>query len=433
MREGTRDLVRRSVAVTGVVQGVGFRPFVHRLASRHALVGFVRNRAGDVIIEVEGDVRAVDAFVRELGASPAPFAQVDGAAQSARGDLRFRIEVSDEGPALAVVTPDAATCDACLRELRDPRARRFAYPFVNCAHCGPRLTIVAGVPYDRERTTMKSFAMCEACGGEYEDPNDRRFHAQPIACPVCGPKLRAVDPEGVELSGAPIAIAIEAIRRGQIVAIKGIGGFHLACAATHGAAVRELRRRKEREEKPIAIMVAGLDAAEELCEISPLERDVLASPARPIVLLRKRAGERVAEGVAPGRDELGVMLPHAPLHYLILDGLRGGPLVMTEAGNRSDEPIAFEDADALARLGPVADVLLLHDRPIRIRCDDSIVRVMPGPTSSVTPVRRSRGYAARAAGDSPRPRATDPGRGRPSEGSLRAREWEAWGDEPSPR
>jgi hydrogenase maturation protein HypF len=395
MREGSRDLVRRSVAVSGVVQGVGFRPFVHRLAARHALAGFVRNRAGDVFIEVEGDLGAVDAFVHELGANPPPLARVDEvrcATQAARGDVRFRIEVSDDGPAPVVVTPDAATCDACLRELRDPTARRYRYPFVNCAHCGPRLTIIAGAPYDRERTTMAPFAMCAACRAEYDDPNDRRFHAQPIACPACGPRLRAVDARGTNLEGSPVAVAVRALRDGRIVAIKGLGGYHLACSACDAAAVRELRRRKQRDEKPLAIMVSTLEAAQALCEVGDLERDALTSPARPIVLLQRRPGARVAEEVAPQRTELGVMLPCAPIQHVILDELGDLPLVMT-SGNRSDEPIAFEDDDALARLSTIADVFLVHDRRIRTRCDDSVMRVIPGPTPTVTPIRRSRGFA----------------------------------------
>jgi hydrogenase maturation protein HypF len=413
MRDGSRDLVRRSVAVSGVVQGVGFRPFVHQLASRHALVGFVRNRAGDVIIEVEGDAGAVDAFVQELGAHPPPLAKVDEmrcTAQPTRGDVQFRIEVSDEGASHVVVAPDAATCDACLRELRDPAARRYRYPFVNCAHCGPRLTIVRGAPYDRERTTMTSFAMCDACRREYDDPDDRRFHAQPIACPACGPKLRALGPGGVLLEGDPIVVAVAAIRAGAIVAVKGVGGYHLACSARDERAVAELRRRKARDEKPFAILVSDLEAAEALCEIGSLERDVLTSPARPIVLLRARPGAvarggaltqvaregaritEVARGVAPDRPELGVMLAYAPLHHLLCDELGDTPLVMT-SGNRSDEPIAYEDADAIERLSAIADVLLVHDRPIETRCDDSVIRVLPGTEPVVTPIRRSRGYA----------------------------------------
>jgi hydrogenase maturation protein HypF len=388
-------LVRRAVSVSGVVQGVGFRPFVHRLASRHALAGFVRNRAGDVLIEVEGDPGAVAAFVHELGAHPPPLAKIDElrcSEQTARGEVRFRIEVSDEGASQVVVAPDAATCDACLRELRDPSSRRHGYPFVNCAHCGPRMTIVTGASYDRERTTMAPFTMCAACRSEYEDPDDRRFHAQPIACPACGPRLSAVDAKGEPLAGAPIALAAQALRVGRVVAIKGIGGYHLACSARDERAVAALRQRKDRDEKPFAIMVAGLEAAQALCELSPLERDLITSPARPIVLLRRRSDGGIAGGVAPGRDELGVMLPYTPLHHLILDELGGAPLVMT-SGNRSDEPIAYEDGDALARLGSIADLFLAHDRPIGVRCDDSVAKVIPSPTPHVMAIRRSRGYA----------------------------------------
>ncbi len=393
-----RTVVRRAVSVSGVVQGVGFRPFVHQLASRHALVGFVRNRAGDVFIEVEGDAQAVDAFVHALGAHPPPLARVETVHttdQTARGDVRFRIEVSDEGASQVVVAPDAATCDACLREMRDPSARRYRYPFVNCAHCGPRLTIVTGAPYDRERTTMDSFSMCGACRAEYDDPDDRRFHAQPIACPACGPRLRALDAGGVPVEDDPVDLAVRALRDGKIVALKGVGGYHLACSALDERAVRELRRRKARDAKPFAIMVADVDAAAALCELSPLDRDVLASPARPIVLLRRREDPQaslVVDAVAPGVADLGVMLPYTPLHHLLLDPMGGAPLVMT-SGNRSDEPIAYEDEAALASLAGIADLFLVHDRPIHHRCDDSVVRVIPSPAPHVTPVRRSRGYA----------------------------------------
>jgi hydrogenase maturation protein HypF len=387
---------RRSIAISGIVQGVGFRPFVHDLASRLGLHGFVRNRAGDVVIEVEGEPRSLDRFLDELTTRPPPLARIDEvrwARRSPRGDPHFRIEPSQVDPDGAIfISPDVATCDDCLRELFDPRDRRYRYPFLNCTNCGPRLTIIRGAPYDRARTTMAAFAMCPACLAEYEDPRDRRFHAQPTACPSCGPRLRALDARGraVETED-PLAHAIELLRRGEIGALKGLGGYHLACLAGDGRAVAELRRRKHRDEKPLAIMVRDLRVARELCEVAADEEALLTSPRRPIVLLRRRPGAPVADGVAPRNPHLGVMLAYTPLHHLLLDGLGGAPLVMT-SGNVSDEPIAYEDDDAIGRLAGIADLFLTNDRPIYIRCDDSVSRVVAG---AELPLRRSRGDAPR--------------------------------------
>ena len=384
---------RRSIAVTGVVQGVGFRPYVHSLASRLGLSGFVRNRAGGVIIEVEGAADALDRFVSELRGRPPPLARIEELSceeRQPRGDAGFRIDASESRPGgTAFISPDVATCPDCLRELDDPGDRRHRYPFLNCTNCGPRLTIVTGAPYDRERTTMAAFAMCADCRREYDDPRDRRFHAQPTCCPRCGPSLRVLDARALPVDApAPVAYAARALLEGRIGAIKGLGGYHLACDARSERAVVALRARKSREEKPFAMMVADLAAAEALAHVSGAERELLLSPARPIVLLRRLAGAPVAPSVAPRDPLLGIMLPYTPLHHLLLRETRA-PLVMT-SGNRSDEPIAHEDADAFDRLQGIADFFLAHDRPIHTRCDDSVVRVVGGRP---LPIRRSRGSA----------------------------------------
>jgi len=385
------SLARRVRArVDGVVQGVGFRPFVHRLAAEHGLAGFVRNDARGVEIEVEGAADAVERFLEALRSDGPPLASVDAvhrAAIEVRGSETFEISPSVGGAADALVSADAATCADCLAELRDPADRRHRYPFVNCTNCGPRFTIVRSVPYDRPATTMAGFTMCAACQTEYDDPADRRFHAQPNACPACGPKawVHGGRPaEAGDLDAVGLAAAL--LRDGAILAVKGIGGFHLACRADDEAAVARLRARKHREERPFALMAADLEAARALVALDDEEVALLTSPARPIVLARRLAGAPVAASVAPGSRELGVMLPYSPLHHL-LAGDAGGPLVMT-SGNLSDEPIAFTDADALARLEAIADAFLLHDRPIHTRTDDSVVRVIGGRGAVL---RRSRG------------------------------------------
>jgi hydrogenase maturation protein HypF len=385
---------RRAIAVSGIVQGVGFRPFVYDLATRHGLNGFVRNETGGVLIEVEGESDSIDRFCGELTSRPPPLARIDNVKWTGRrptGDPRFRIENSQYGGSSSIfVSPDVATCDDCLGELFDPSDRRYRYPFLNCTHCGPRLTIVRAAPYDRQRTTMASFCMCPACRAEYEDPRDRRFHAQPIACPACGPKLRAISRYGQEVESEEVlALGIASLKAGKIVALKGLGGYHLACIASDGPAVAELRRRKHRDQKPLAIMVRDTSAVSEICEVSPTEEAVLTSSRRPIVLLRRRPGSLIDPLVAPANPCIGVMLPYTPLHHLILGELEGAPLVMT-SGNSSDEPIAYEDEDAVARLAGIADVFLTHDRPIHLRCDDSVTRIVMGEE---LPLRRSRGYA----------------------------------------
>jgi hydrogenase maturation protein HypF len=378
---------RVRVRVEGVVQGVGFRPYVHRLALGLDLAGFVRNDARGVEVEAEGPAEAIERFLARLPAEAPALASVESlevADVPVRGGTGFGIEASRGGRADALVTADAATCDDCLAELRDPADRRFRYPFVNCTNCGPRFTIVRGVPYDRPRTTMAGFAMCPRCRAEYDDPADRRFHAQPNACPACGPQARLVGdaPAGRDA----VEAAALALRAGAIVAVKGIGGYHLACRADDEAVVARLRARKHREDRPFALIVAGVARARRLVALGPAAVALLESPARPIVLAPRLPGAPVAGAVAPRVAELGVMLPYAPLHHLLLADA-GVDLVLT-SGNVSDEPIAYEDDDALARLAPIADLALVHDRPIHMRTDDSVARVVAGRR---TVLRRSRG------------------------------------------
>jgi hydrogenase maturation protein HypF len=392
------ERARARVRVTGTVQGVGFRPFVYRLAGELGLAGFVRNDAAGVLIEAEGAPAGLRALVHRLRDDAPPLARVEAVsaeALPARGERGFAIGSSaGGGRADAAVAADAATCPDCLRELRDPGDRRYRYPFINCTACGPRFTIVRGIPYDRPRTTMAGFVMCRACRSEYENPADRRFHAQPNACPACGPALRLLGP--VErfadpAAGDPAAVAAAALRAGAIVAVKGLGGYHLACRAEARAAVSALRARKHRAEKPFALMAADLAGARRLVALDDVGAELLQSPARPIVLAPRVPGAPVAAAVAPHTGELGVMLPYTPLHHLLL-AEAGGALVMT-SGNLSDEPIAYRDEDARARLCGVADLFLVHDRPIETRTDDSVARVVRvGGTTRPMLLRRSRGY-----------------------------------------
>jgi hydrogenase maturation protein HypF len=382
--------MRTRVHVSGLVQGVGFRPFVWREATARGLAGWVGNDAAGVVLEVEGPPASVSALMQAL-TRPPPLARVDeilSESLTPTGQLGFEITSSATGGIRsALVSPDTATCADCWRELHDPADRRYRHPFVNCTSCGPRYTIVRGAPYDRSRTTMAEFALCPSCAAEYADPADRRFHAEPVCCPACGPTLQLVDAAGLAVPGDPIEAAGRRLRAGGVVAVKGLGGYHLAVLANGEDAVARLRGRKHREDRPFALMVLDLDAAQALCEIGPDELALLTSTARPIVLLRRRPDAQVAPSVAPGTPELGVMLTYTPLHALLLQAA-GGPLVMT-SGNRSDEPIAFDDGDAGERLADIADVFLGHDRPIRTRVDDSVVRVVRG---RVVPIRRSRGY-----------------------------------------
>lgn len=369
-----RMLERRRYRIRGIVQGVGFRPFVHRLAHRHGLAGFVLNDGSGVLIEAEGDAASLEQFQVGLRDEAPPLAVVGDIVWewlAPVGDTAFTVETSVTGARTALVPADAATCDDCLRELFDPTDRRFRYPFVNCTQCGPRFTIVRGVPYDRPLTTMAGFPMCDACRREYEDPFDRRFHAEPIACPECGPTL-----------SLPLDEAIGVLRAGGILAVKGLGGYHLACDAGDERAVARLRARKLREDKPFALMASEPELVVQLDDDA---RARLGSRERPIVLLaRSRCPNApVARSVAPGSPWLGVMLPYTPLHHLLCHDF-GRPLVMT-SGNRSDEPISFEDDEARERLAGIADAFLGHDRPIHRRCEDSVVR-------GAIPLRRSRGF-----------------------------------------
>jgi hydrogenase maturation protein HypF len=420
------ERVRTGVRVEGIVQGVGFRPFVYSLAARLGLGGLVGNDVDGVFVEVEGTPAAVGQFLRFLEQDAPPLARIDRVRTTALapdGSRSFEIVASEPGgPRQALVPADSATCADCLRELADPADRRYGYPFINCTNCGPRFTIVRDVPYDRPRTTMAGFRMCERCAAEYHDPVNRRFHAQPTCCPACGPRLALLDPAGAPWNrrmddragpasgtgadpvpgGDPVATAAALLRDGQILAIKGLGGYHLAVDAASEKAAAALRERKHREDKPFAVMAQDVAAARRLCDVNEAAATLLASPRRPIVLLPRRPragrpmpagagaarpGPAIAEAVAPGNRHLGIMLPYTPLHHLLLRAV-GRPIVLT-SGNISDEPIAYQDDDALARLGGIADAFLIHDRPIHIRTDDSVVREFRGREM---PVRRSRGY-----------------------------------------
>jgi hydrogenase maturation protein HypF len=383
--------MRKAIEIAGIVQGVGFRPFIYRLATENNLTGFITNTEAGVSIEVEGPEDAVEAFLARLPTEVPPLARITSmlvADRPSNHDLDFRILPSRAGEERRVlIAPDVAICDDCLRELFNPADRRYRYPFINCTNCGPRYTIVRDIPYDRAKTSMAPFPMCPECQREYDDPRDRRFHAQPNACWKCGPHVELWDARGQHIESAdPIAEAIELLASGEIVAVKGLGGFHLAADAMNESAVARLRERKRRVEKPFAIMVANLAGVEEFCELDDVSRDLLQSPAHPIVLLKKKQPERVAPSVAPFNRDLGVFLPYTPLHHLLFQRLTA--LVMT-SGNISEEPIAIDNAEAVERLRGLADYFLVHNREILLRADDSVLRVAGGRGRQV---RRSRGY-----------------------------------------
>ncbi len=405
------DVQRREVLVRGVIQGVGFRPFVYRLALEEGLAGFVGNDTDGVTIEIEGPEERVEGFLARLRAEAPPLARIDTVTVrdlAASGEAGFRIVASEVlGRVSTGIPADAATCPDCLRELLDPKDRRYRYPFLNCTNCGPRFTITRQIPYDRPQTSMAKFPMCAECQREYDDPLNRRFHAQPNACWACGPRVWLVDADGKLLSEGshrtrlfnsanpadtadsdPIDQTINLLVSGQIMAIKGIGGFHLSVDATSQAAVMRLRERKRRYGKPLAVMVRDLDAARAVCALTAEDEALLLTPARPIVLAARREGCCIADGVAPGIPWLGVFLPYAPLQHLLFADPRVRALVMTSA-NLSEEPIAIDNDEARARLGAIADVFLLHDREILQRCDDSVAAVVDGAPQLI---RRARGF-----------------------------------------
>jgi hydrogenase maturation protein HypF len=386
--------IARKYRVNGIVQGVGFRPFVYGLAVEHGIAGRVANTAAGVRIHAEGPAESVKRFGRDLADRKPPLAHVTavGAEDAVDEGLTDFVIVSSEGGETAtLISPDMAVCDDCLRELRDPADRRFRYPFINCTHCGPRYTIIADIPYDRPKTSMAVFPMCDRCRAEYENPLDRRFHAQPNACPECGPRVSLHRPDRSEVHCEdPIRETAALLRAGRILAIKGLGGFHLAADAENPQAVAKLRERKRREEKPFALMSPDLERIRAYAEVRPEEAALLASPQRPIVLLQKREPNAIAPAVAPGNPWIGAMLPYTPLHHLLMDeGFSA--LVMTSA-NLSEEPIAIANDEAFRRLGGIADFFLIHNRDIYLRSDDSVARRVDGETRFL---RRSRGYAPR--------------------------------------
>jgi hydrogenase maturation protein HypF len=385
--------VRRHIKVVGIVQGVGFRPYVYRLAQERQLAGEISNTPSGVTIEIQGSREKVDDFLIRLPREAPPLAKITGVAVEdlpCNGDREFHIVATRRGELVrTLISPDVAVCEDCLREMLDPRDRRYRYAFINCTNCGPRFTIVHDIPYDRPHTSMAMFPMCPRCRAEYEDPFNRRFHAQPNACWDCGPRLQLWNRAGKSLSlDDPVGEVISAISKGMIVAVKGLGGFHLVADATNAAAVALLRERKHRIEKPFAVMMPSLTAVRVFCDVTREEASLLTSLQRPIVLLRRKLSSAIAEDVAPFNRDLGVLLPYTPLHHLLFAEGKFDALVMT-SGNLSEEPIAIDNEESRARLNGLADLFLVHNRDILLRCDDSVVRVVSGKARQM---RRSRGY-----------------------------------------
>ena len=383
-------LKRKRLSVVGLVQGVGFRPFVYRLAKNLNLAGWVRNTSRGVEIEVEGSPADLDLFIRQLSQDAPALARVEKVVAEEALPLAqesFEILASENlAGAEAVIPPDVGLCADCAREIRDPGDRRFQYPFTTCTRCGPRFTLIRQVPYDRPRTTMAVFEMCPACRREYEDPGDRRFHAEPIACPACGPRVW-LEYQGEDQEQGALATAARLLREGRIVAVKGLGGFHLACDAGNNSAVRTLRDRKGRLDKPFALMVRDLEEAARICRLTDLDRALMLSPERPVVLCRRRSDAGISPLVAPGNNYLGLLLPYTPLHLLLMD--QTPPALIMTSGNLSEEPLVFTNAEAREKLAALADAFLMHDRDIHVPCDDSVVR--PLPDGTVIPLRRARG------------------------------------------
>jgi hydrogenase maturation protein HypF len=382
---------RVGIEITGIVQGVGFRPFVYNLARTHFVRGWVANNERGVFIDAESEDGNLESFIRDIGSLAPRLARIESLEVKYLDPLGykdFEIRKSEDAEdKFALVSPDVATCDQCLSELFSPQDFRYRYPFINCTLCGPRFTIIKDIPYDRHRTTMAPFPMCPICKKEYDDPTNRRFHAQPNACPACGPSLTLMGRNGEAIPGDPIQGTYDLLIQGYIVAVKGLGGFHLSCDARNVSAVSSLRSRKFREDKPFAVMCRDMEEVKKHCEVSRKEEELLMSRERPIAILKRKIGSGIASAVAPFQDSLGVMLPYSPIHHILLQGPLK-TLVMT-SGNVSDEPIAYENEEALRRLNSIADYFLLHNREIHMRCDDSVIRIFD---RNPYVLRRSRGY-----------------------------------------
>ncbi|MBU0985924.1 MAG: carbamoyltransferase HypF, partial [Proteobacteria bacterium] len=388
----TEDCIAHRIEVSGIVQGVGFRPFIYQLANQYNLKGNVANTSAGVLIHIQGTKKNIESFVQNLSRKPPPLAHIIEISfiDEPLGNFKeFTIAASKKPTKMAtLISPDISVCNDCRSELFDSKNRRFGYPFINCTNCGPRYTIIDDIPYDRPKTSMKHFSMCPACQAEYDDPSSRRFHAQPNACARCGPHVALYDSKRKTIPDPnPVEKTANLLKQGYIVAIKGLGGFHLAVDAQNDAAVRALREKKLREEKPLALMSHDIESIRRYAQVEPEEAELLKSPRRPIVLLSKKRPNSISAQVAPLNRYFGVMLPYTPLHYLLLN--HGFTALVMTSGNLSEEPIAIDNDDAFARLAHIADYFLIHNRDIYLRSDDSIVRRSAG---DIRFIRRSRGY-----------------------------------------